>query len=248
MKKLTILKVGGNIIDNPLALDAFLEEFATVEGAKILVHGGGKIATTIAKGLGVEAVMIDGRRVTDEPMLRIVTMVYGGLINKNIVAKLQHLGCNAMGLTGADGGLIQSQKRSPMPVDYGFVGDPVSVNVGTAKALLDNDLVPVVAPLTYGNGEMLNTNADTMAQTVATGLVGDFDVDLVFKFEKRGVLMNIEDENSVIQMITPQIFDELKAQGVVDKGMLPKLTNALKAVSQGVKNVYIGETRICNTI
>lgn len=246
--KLTIVKVGGNIIDNPSALDVFLKEFAAIQGAKILVHGGGKIATEVARGLGVEAVMIDGRRVTDDAMLRIVTMVYGGLINKNIVASLQALGCNAMGLTGADGGLIQSQKRAATPIDYGFVGDPVSVNVCTAKTLLNNNLTPIVAPLTYGNGEILNTNADTMAQTVATGLAGDYDVDLIFKFEKRGVLLNIQDDNSVIEVITPSIFEELKANGVVDKGMLPKLTNALKAVEQGVKSVYIGETRICNTI
>lgn len=244
---LTVVKVGGNIIDNPVALNDFLREFQSIAGAKILVHGGGKVATDVAQGLGIEAIMLDGRRVTDEPMLRVVTMVYAGMINKNIVAKLQYLGCNALGLTGADGTLVVSKKRPTHPVDYGYVGDPISVNVDTAKALLDNGLVPIIAPLTYGDGEILNTNADTMAQTIATGLAAHFDVDLVFKFEKRGVLRDINDGNSVMERITPRIFEELKAAGIVDKGMLPKLTNALAAVESGVRNVFIGETVICNS-
>ncbi|MFI3295199.1 MAG: acetylglutamate kinase [Rikenellaceae bacterium] len=247
MKKVRIIKVGGNIIDNPQALEAFLGEFAQVEGMKILVHGGGKIATAVAKGLGIEAQMIDGRRVTDAPMLRVVTMVYAGLINKEVVVKLRGEGCNAIGLTGADGGLIQSKKRSATPIDFGYVGDPTEVNLETATTLLEGGLVPIIAPLTLGDAELLNTNADTVAQTIATGLAAKYEVTLEFRFEKAGVLLDINDPSSLVKEITAQKFEELKQCGAVAQGMIPKITNALQAVEQGVESVYIGGTLVCAT-
>lgn len=240
MERLKVIKIGGNIVDNAEKLAQFLRDFAAIEGAKILIHGGGKVATAIGKSLGVETVMIGGRRVTDSRTLDVVTMVYAGLINKNIVADLQSLGCNAMGICGADGGLILSSKRSAVPVDYGFVGDPVQVNVFTAGVLLGGGLVPIVAPITHdGGGELLNTNADTVAQCVATGLAAHYEVELIYCFEKRGVLDNIDDENSVIPHITPALFEELKALGKVADGMLPKLENAFKATEKGVSKVII---------
>lgn len=240
MEKIRVIKIGGNIVDNPEKLDRFLKDFASLDGGKVLIHGGGKVATAISKGLGIEATMINGRRVTDEKTLDIVTMVYAGLINKKIVAALQALPCNALGLCGADGGLIISKKRAATPVDYGFVGDPQSINIDTASALLGASLVPVVAPITTdGQGALLNTNADTVAQSIAVGLAARYDVELVYCFEKRGVLDNIENENSVIQHINPSIFEQLKAQGKVADGMLPKLENAFKAVNEGVSSVVI---------
>ncbi|MEG1607890.1 MAG: acetylglutamate kinase [Mucinivorans sp.] len=248
MQKLKVIKIGGNVIDNPDKLQVFLREFAAIQGLKILVHGGGKVATKVAAGLGIEAVMIDGRRVTDGRMLEVVTMVYGGTINKGIVSSLQALGCNAIGLTGADGGFITALRRSAVPVDYGFVGDPVGVNLATAQVLLGNGLVPIVAPLTYADGALLNTNADTVAQTVATALSRVFSTELIYLFEKRGVLRDVNNDDSVIEYITPAILQQLKADGVVDKGMLPKLENAFAAIDAGVHQVNIGQTIICNTI
>ena len=244
MKNLTIVKIGGNVIDNPDALELFLEEFKAIEGEKILVHGGGKIATRTASEMGIEATMIDGRRVTDKAMLRVVKMVYGGLVNKNIVASLQRKGVNAIGLTGADGGIIRSEKRSPMPIDYGYVGDPIEVNVATARTLLEGGLVPILAPLTYADGEILNTNADTIAQTVATALSGHYSVSLHYKFEKSGVLLDVDDENTLIKHITPERFAELKESGAVHSGMLPKIENALNAAKAGVEAIFIGKTKI----
>lgn len=241
MQSIKVIKIGGNVVDNPEKLQQFLRDFASLDGPKVLIHGGGKVATAISKGLGIEARMIDGRRVTDAETLRIVTMVYAGLINKNIVASLQHQGCNALGLCGADGSLIQSRKRAATPIDYGFVGDPERFNLDTATALIDSGLVPIVAPITYepGSGALLNTNADTVAQTVAVGLAARYPVELVYCFEKRGVLRNVDDENSVIERIDPALYEELKAEGIVADGMLPKLDNAFKAIRSGVSSVVI---------
>ncbi|MDR2937143.1 MAG: acetylglutamate kinase [Rikenellaceae bacterium] len=239
---LKIVKIGGNIVDNPEKLDSFLAGFAALEGSKILVHGGGKIATAVSKGLGVEARMIDGRRVTDAETLKVVTMVYAGLVNKTIVAKLQALGCNAFGLCGADGNLIPSVKRNPVPIDFGYVGDPVAGRFGiaTARTLIDAGFSPVVAPVTHsGDGTLLNTNADTIAQTVAVGLATHYDVELVYCFEKPGVLADVNDEGSVIPHITPASFVDLRAQGVVSDGMIPKLENAFAAIAGGVRAVVI---------
>lgn len=251
---LKVVKIGGNIVDNPEKLDKFLTDFAALEGPKILIHGGGKVATSIAKSLDIKTVMVNGRRITDEPMLDVVTMVYGGLINKRIVSKLQSLGCNAFGLTGADGGFITSQKRPPVTlaatesdpertVDYGFVGDPIDSKFGlsTASTLIDAGFTIVAAPLTIDDcsGSMLNTNADTVARTIAVGMAAKYDVELIYCFEKRGVLLDVNDENSVIPTITPESFVELKAEGAVHDGMLPKLENAFDAIDCGVKSVVI---------
>lgn len=248
---LKIVKIGGNVVDNPQKLDQFLRDFATLPGPKILVHGGGKIATTVSKALGINAQMIDGRRVTDAETLKVVTMVYAGLINKTIVSKLQALGCQALGLSGADGALIRSKRRNPQPVDYGYVGDPIPEQFGlhTAQTLIDAGFTLVVAPITLESGceaNLLNTNADTVAQTVAVGMAAAYPVELVYCFEKRGVLMDVNNDESVIARITPAQFADLKAQGVVADGMLPKLDNAFRAIQNGVKSVVIcGADALC---
>lgn len=240
MERLKIVKIGGNIVDDVEKLERFLHDFATIPGLKILVHGGGKVATTISRGLGIRAQMIEGRRVTDAQTLDVVTMVYAGLINKKITAALQAMQCNAIGLCGADGRLIESVKRAATPIDYGYVGDPVSVNTDTAQTLLNAMMVPVVAPITCDKvGQLLNTNADTVAQTIATGISALYEVELIYCFEKRGVLDNMDDENSVIPHIDPAKFEQLKAAGKVADGMLPKLENAFKATKQGVARVII---------
>lgn len=240
---LKVVKIGGNIVDNPEKLDRFLRDFAALEGDKILVHGGGKVATHIGKALGIETQMIDGRRVTDTETLKVVTMVYAGLINKTIVGKLQTAGCNALGLCGADGGFIISKRRSPLPVDYGFVGDPVAGAFGlkTAQTLIEAGFTLVAAPITFDPeaGTLLNTNADTVAQAIAVGMSAACEVELVYCFEKRGVLTDVEDDNSVIAEITPERFARLRAGGVVADGMLPKLENAFKAIACGVRSVVI---------
>lgn len=240
---LKVIKIGGNIVDNPEKLDRFLKDFASLSGPKILVHGGGKVATTVSKALGIETQMIGGRRVTDEETLKVVTMVYAGLINKTIVGKLQQAGCNAIGLSGADGAFIRSKRRNPVPVEYGRVGDPMPDRFGlsTARTLIDAGYTIVAAPITLDDtdGGLLNTNADTVAQTIAVGMSQAYDTELVFCFEKRGVLMNVDDDNSVISEITPERFAELKAAGVVADGMLPKLENAFRAIDNGVKSVVI---------
>ena len=240
---LKVVKIGGNVVDNSEKLDRFLQDFASLEGPKVLVHGGGKIATTICKALGIETQMIGGRRVTDAETLKVVTMVYAGLINKTIVAKLRTAGCNAVGLCGADGGLIVSRRRNPKPVDYGFVGDPELERFGTAtaKTLIDAGYTLVVAPITVdgADGSLLNTNADTVARTMAVGLSGTFETELVYCFEKRGVLMDVDDDRSVIPEITPARFAQLRADGIVADGMLPKLENAFDAIEHGVRSVAI---------
>ncbi len=239
-KKLTIIKVGGALVENSDSLALLLRNFADVDGYKILVHGGGRSATALATQLGIESKMVEGRRITDADMLRVATMVYGGLVNKTIVAKLQGLGVDAIGLTGADLNIIRSDKRPVGVVDYGFVGDVKKANGGKLASLLEMQAVPVIAPLTHdGNGQLLNTNADTIASTVAVALSTYFDVTLTYCFEKPGVLGNPDDERSLISEITADAFQQYVADGTVSGGMIPKIENALAAVKQGVKRVVI---------
>lgn len=240
MEKLFVVKIGGNIIDDDQALNQFLKDFSTIKEKKILVHGGGKIATKIAEKLQIETTMVDGRRITDLPMLEVVTMVYGGLVNKKIVAGLQSLGTNAIGITGVDGNAILSEKRPVKAVDYGFVGDVKEVSLNFFENLFNGGLSPIVAPLTHdGNGNLLNTNADTMATEVAVALSENYDTSLLYCFELKGVLENFEDKNSVISQISPSFYAELKEKGIISKGMIPKMENSLDAVARGVKEVVI---------
>jgi acetylglutamate kinase len=240
MSQLTVVKIGGNVIDNPDALKRFLSTFATLPGDKILVHGGGKVATQVAEKLGVQTTMIDGRRITDRPMLDVVVMVYGGLVNKQIVAQLQALDVNAIGLTGADASTILAKKRPVKDIDYGFAGDIVEVDSGQIRFFLRQSLTPVYAPLTYDiEGNLLNTNADTMASAIATDMTHHDEVTLVYCFEKKGVLANPDDDNSVISELTPALYADHKAAGTINKGMIPKLDNAFGALEQGVSRVII---------
>ena len=239
-KKLTLIKVGGQIVEEPETLKALLADFSKIEGCKVLVHGGGRAATRIASQLGIESKMVNGRRVTDAPMLDVVTMVYGGLVNKKIVAGLQSLGVNALGLTGADMNYMRSDKRPVKEVDYGFVGDVKKVNSDLLADLISKGIVPVLAPLTHdGKGNMLNTNADTIAGEAAKALAMHFDVTLMFCFEKKGVLRDANDEESVIPLITKADFEKYVADGTVQGGMIPKLENAFDALQSGVKEVII---------
>lgn len=240
---LNIIKVGGNVIDDDIQLEAFLEKFAAIPGKKILVHGGGKIATRIAAKLDIEAKMVDGRRVTDESMLDVVTMVYAGLTNKKIVARLQKYKCDAIGLSGADGNVIKSVKRPVREIDYGFVGDILadSVNNLAIKKFLDAGFTPVFSAITHnGVGQLLNTNADTIASALSTCLSGLYETSLIYCFEKNGVLADISDDNSVIETITAKKFEDYKQKGIISDGMIPKLQNAFDAINKGVKSVYIG--------
>jgi len=240
MELLKVIKIGGNVIDNPDAMEAFLESFAAVPGAKILVHGGGAIASRTLKQMGIEPKMIDGRRVTDAETLQVVTAVYAGLINKTIVATLQKYGCNAIGLSGADGNAITSRKRPATPIDYGFVGDVEAVNSGTFDALLAAGFTPVVCAINHdGRGTLLNTNADTIASSIAIALSGNHSTELILCFEKDGVLMDKDDDTSVIPAIDKPLFEQLKAEGKVNAGMLPKLKNAFDAIDAGVSKVVI---------
>ncbi len=243
MNKLYIIKIGGNVLDDEVALDRFLRDFASIQSPKILIHGGGKIATKIGDQLNIQSHYIDGRRITDAPTLDLVTMVYGGLINKKMVAQLQSLGCNAMGVTGADGNMIKAVKRPVKEIDYGFVGDitPDSVNSTLLYFLLKQNVIPVFAPLTHANGIILNTNADTIASVLAISLSKHFEVRLIFCFEKKGVLKDLKDENSVIRLLNESLHKELLSQGVLTDGILPKLENAFSALHAGVKEVLIGE-------
>ena len=237
---LTIIKVGGKIVENSESLNSLLKDFAAVEGKKLLVHGGGRSATQMAARLGVETKMVDGRRITDEAMLEVVTMVYGGLVNKRIVAGLQALGIDAVGLTGADMNIVLSDKRKVSAVDYGWVGDVKRANAEAVATLIESGCCPVVAPLTHdGCGHMLNTNADTMAGEMAKAMAAHYDVTLMFCFEKPGVLADENDDSSLIPTITPAVLDDLKRRGVVSGGMIPKLDNAIACVSAGVESVVI---------
>ncbi len=240
MSNLTILKIGGNVIDNPDALRRFLTRFAQLPGAKILIHGGGKVATQVAEKLGIETQMVDGRRITDHAMLDVVTMVYGGLVNKQIVAQLQALQVNAIGLTGADASTVLAKKRAVGAIDYGFAGDIVDVDSGQINFFLRQELTPVFAPLTYDEeGNLLNTNADTMASAIAVDMVHLDTVTLVYCFEKKGVLSNPDEDTSVIGELTPALYASHKAAGSINKGMIPKLDNAFAAIEKGVARVII---------
>src|SRR6202012_5118850 len=242
-QQLHIIKIGGNVIDNSENLYKFLKDFTALPGYKILVHGGGKVATQLSETLGIEPKLVDGRRITNIETLRVVTMVYGGLINKNIVAQLQRFGNNAIGLTGADGDFIRAKKRPVKTIDYGFVGDidENSIKPENLKNLMDAGLTPVFSALTHdGEGQLLNTNADTIASALAVALSGLYETTLIYCFEKKGVLKDINDETSLIQEINPDKYEELKTQQIIHSGMLPKLDNAFTAISCGVKAVVIG--------
>lgn len=244
MNKLFIIKIGGNVLDEPQLLETFLKDFASIKEPKILIHGGGKIATKLGNQLGIESNYVNGRRITDAATLDLVTMVYGGLVNKQLVASLQNLGCNALGVTGADGNLLSATKRPVKDMDYGFVGDirPSGVNTALLHFLLKQNTIPVFAPLTHADGKMLNTNADTIASVLAVELSKHFDVRLIFCFEKKGVLRNVNDSGSVITHLPKKLYDEYLAQGVFADGILPKLENAYAAIDAGVKEVLIGES------
>lgn len=240
-EKLTLVKVGGAIVEDEAQLKQLLKDFGAIEGRKVLVHGGGRRATQVASRLGIESQMVGGRRITDAQMLEVVTMVYGGLVNKHVVALLQSEGIRAIGLTGADGDVIRSHRR-PIKngVDYGFVGDVDKVDNGALSHLIEQGMVPVLAPLTHdGEGNMLNTNADTIASEAAKALARDYDVTLIFSFEKKGVLRNPDDDESVIPTISRADFERYKADGTISGGMLPKIENALAAVEAGVSQVII---------
>ena len=240
MEKLTLIKVGGKIVEEPDTLQQLLRDFSSIEGHKVLVHGGGRSATKIASQLGIESQMVNGRRITDAEMLKVVTMVYGGLVNKNIVAGLQSLQVNALGLTGADMNIMRSDKRPVKDVDYGFVGDVKEVNADVLASLIQQGIVPVLAPLTHDKqGHMLNTNADTIAGEVAKAFAKYFDVTLMFCFEKKGVLLNEDDDESVIPEIDRASFQKYVAEGIIQGGMIPKLENAFQAIEAGVKEVII---------
>jgi acetylglutamate kinase len=240
MEGLTLIKVGGKIVEEEEDLSRFLSDFANIKGYKILIHGGGRLATKVAAQLGIESQLIDGRRITDAETLKVVAMVYGGWVNKMIVASLQALGINAVGLTGADMNVIRSVIRPVQAIDYGFVGDVVEVDAEKLIMLLKQNMVPVLAPLTHDKqGLLLNTNADTIATETAKSLANMFEVTLIYCFEKNGVLRDEEDEGSVIPEITHDLFLKYKEQGIIQGGMIPKLENAFRAIDAGEKRVVI---------
>jgi acetylglutamate kinase len=242
MEKLYVIKIGGNIVDKPTLLTNFLTAFSTIEGQAILVHGGGKLATSLATTLGVEQTMVEGRRITDGETLKIVTMVYAGYINKNIIAQLQALHVNAIGLSGVDGNLLKAHKRTNANIDYGFVGDIDSVNQAFIQQQLANQLRLVLAPITHdGAGQLLNTNADSIAQSVAVAMSGLYEVHLVYGFEKEGVLADVTNEGSVISSINNLTYSQLKKENVIFEGMIPKIDNAFLALNGGVQSVIIGK-------
>ena len=241
-EKLSVVKIGGNVIEDEKALDNFLSAFSRLEGLKILVHGGGKLATQLATKLGIESKMIDGRRITDAETVDIITMVYGGLANKKIVAQLQSKNINAIGLSGADGNSIQAHKRPVKQIDYGFVGDIDGVNSELLKNLLSINLTPIFCALSHdGAGQLLNTNADTIASEIAIGMASVFETTLYYCFEKKGVLIDITDENSVVKNIDTSKYKELLSKGVIADGMLPKLHNCFHALDNNVEKVCLGD-------
>jgi len=244
-QQLHIIKIGGNVIDNSENLYHFLKDFTALDGYKILVHGGGKVATQLSETLGIEPKLVDGRRITDIETLRVVTMVYGGLINKNIVAQLQRFGNNAIGLTGADGNFIRTKKRPVKTIDYGFVGDmdEKSIDPNSIARLMKAGFTPVFCAITHdGEGQLLNTNADTIASALAVALSKVYETTLIYCFEKKGVLQDINDEESLIRDIDPDRYEDLKKKQIIHSGMLPKLDNAFTAISCGVKAVIIGKS------
>lgn len=240
MEKLTIVKVGGKIVEDDTSLKQLLERFSKIKGYKLLVHGGGRSATKMAEQLGIESKMVDGRRITDAETLKVVTMIYGGLVNKNIVAKLQAIGVDAIGLTGVDMDIMRSEKRPVKTIDYGYVGDVKAVSAEKLYTLIKHDIVPVLAPLTHdGKGNMLNTNADTIAGEAAKALASSFAVELVYCFEKAGVLMDENDDNSVIPQLDRTDFESLVDKKIIQGGMIPKLENAFESIDAGVVSVVI---------
>ncbi|MBX9886788.1 MAG: acetylglutamate kinase [Flavobacteriaceae bacterium] len=255
-KSITVVKIGGNIIDDAQELKHFLADFAKIDGLKVLVHGGGKSATKMAQSIGLVPQMIDGRRITDAAMLEVVVMIYAGQINKDIVAQLQANDTNAMGFSGADGNLIQSDKRNHPTIDYGFVGDVKKVNIPLLATLLNSGIVPVFCAITHDkNGQLLNTNADTIASELAIALSEVFEVTLSYCFEKPGVLHNAEDDSSVIAKMNPELYAKLKAEKAIHSGMIPKLDNCFNSLSKGVQKIKIGHHKmlqdanaVCTTI
>lgn len=243
MERIFIIKIGGNIVDDSTALKKFLRDFARIEQPRILIHGGGKIATRIGEKLGIQSHYVDGRRITDEQTRDLVTMVYGGLVNKQIVSSLQAMGCNAIGLTGADGNAIKAVKRPVKEMDYGFVGDidAGDVNTGLLMRLLKDGIVPVFAPLTHADGNMLNTNADTIASVLAVALSAHFQVRLIYCFEKKGVLRDVNNLQSVVKHMTKGVYQDMLEKKALADGILPKLQNAYAAIEAGVTEVLIGE-------
>lgn len=242
MSPVKVFKIGGNVVDNPDALQRFIREFASIKSPKILIHGGGKEATRLSKRLDIPTQMIDGRRVTDRDTLDVVTMVYAGLINKRIVASLQAVGCNALGLTGADADCIRATKRPANPVDYGFVGDinPSDINDIYIEYVLRQDIVPVFCAITHdGHGNLLNCNADSVASSVAIATSRIAPVELIYCFERNGVLRDVDDPDSVISIITPSIYEDLRRDNIVADGMIPKIDNAFNAINRGVESVTI---------
>ena len=240
MEKLTIVKVGGKIVEEPNSLNQLLSDFSKISGYKVLVHGGGRSATSLATKLGIESEMVNGRRITDKEMLKVVTMVYGGLVNKQIVAGLQAIGVNGLGLSGCDLNYMRSEKRPVTDVDYGYVGDVKEVNAGILVDLILKGVVPVLAPLTHDNaGNLLNTNADTIASEAAKALSDFFDVTLMYCFEKKGVLLNENDDESVISELTPSLFKKYITDNTIQGGMIPKLENSFEALKAGVNQVII---------
>jgi acetylglutamate kinase len=239
-QQLTIVKIGGKVLEDPETRAVFLDDFSALPGPKVLVHGGGRSATAMAQRLGLETKMVEGRRITDADMLEVVIMVYGGLINKNVVAGLQSRGINAFGVTGADFNLIKAHKRTGTEIDYGFVGDVDEVHSAPLSNLLKQGIVPVVAPLTHdGQGNMLNTNADTIASALAVDFSNNFDTRLVYCFEKPGVLINPDDDNSVIPFLNRELFSMYREEGIIAEGMVPKLENGFNSLSNGVLEVVI---------
>ncbi len=248
MENIKVIKVGGKILEEEQSLLQLLDNFAAITGKKALVHGGGRLATTIGNKLGIESKYVDGRRITDHDTLQVVTMVYGGLANKTVVSQLQARNCNALGLTGADMNVILAEKRPVKTVDYGYVGDVKKVDGKRLASLIESDIVPVMAPLTHDKkGHILNTNADTIAAETAKGLSPYFEVSLVYCFEKPGVLMDENDDNSIISLITPDSYKQLKTDNIIHSGMIPKLDNAFDALNQGVKEVIITNVENINT-
>jgi acetylglutamate kinase len=243
--KISIVKIGGNIINDEEQLDTFLADFAKIKGPKILVHGGGVIATEFNERLGNETSMVNGRRVTSSEDLDMITMVYAGLLNKKIVSKLQGYNCNALGLTGADANSIIAVKRPAKPIDFGWVGDVKEVNGAAIDVFLQNHMTPVFCAVSHdGKGQLFNTNADTVATEIAIGMSAIYEAALVFCFEKKGVLRDVNDDESVIQQIDMTTYEELKSQGIISKGMLPKMENSFHALKNGVSKVIIGDPAV----
>lgn len=240
-QKLSIIKIGGNVINDSKELNIFLDDFAALNSLKILVHGGGRKATEVADSMGLKPQMIGGRRITDQANLEVVTMVYAGLLNKKIVSKLQSVDCNSLGLSGADGNVIQAHKRIVKEIDYGFAGDIDDVNTSTISLLLDAGITPVFSAITHDKkGQLLNTNADTIAAELAKALSKQYEVELIYCFEKNGVLQDVNDENSVIEQINMSKYKELKNMGIISEGMLPKMKNCFESLENGVHKVILG--------